>query len=101
VVTEQAVIEEAEKDQISGEHLQITVEANDRPGIVEEIANALSSQNTNIIKMETRCESASMAGYQMFQAYMLVELPVGYAVDQLEETLESVSDDLVVNVTVE
>jgi len=77
--------------------LEITVEANDRPGIVEEITAVLAKLNVNVEQMQTECVSASMAGYELFRADLAVSLPEGLKIDQLEASLENVSDDLVVS----
>lgn len=78
--------------------LQIHVEANDREGIVDEIATALSTHSINIIKIDTHCESASMAGFNLFKAELRVALPEKLNTDQLENILEQVSDDLMVSI---
>ena len=92
---------ESEADSETIEALQILVEANDRPGIVEEIATALADEDINIENMDTECESASMAGYNLFRAHMFLALPEGMSEDQLEQVLENVSDDLMVSVLVD
>ena len=76
----------------------IEVEANDREGIIEEITEKLSAQQVNVEHMETRCESAAMAGYDLFFATLHVRLPNAMNSERLEKLLESVSDDLMVNV---
>jgi len=81
--------------------MQIMVEANDRPGIVEEITTALADEDINIENMDTECESASMAGYNLFRAHMFLALPEGMTEEQLEGVLENVSDDLMVSVLVD
>lgn len=80
------------------ERVELVVEANDRPGIVEEIASALAAKNLNIEHMDTECVSASMAGYQMFIARLWLALPDKFTVEQLELVLENVSDDLIVTI---
>lgn len=92
---------EADVESDSFEALQILVEANDRPGIVEEIATALADEDINIENMDTECESASMAGYNLFRAHMFLALPEGMTEDQLEQIMENVSDDLMVSVLVD
>lgn len=87
---------EAEGDDI--EAVDLVVEANDRPGIVEEITSALAAVSVNVEQMETECESASMAGYQLFRAHLMVALPEGLGVGELEKVLEGVSDDLMVSI---
>ena len=85
----------------SFEAVQILVEANDRPGIVEEITTALADEDINIENMDTECESASMAGYNLFRAHMFLALPEQMSEEQLEGILEKVSDDLMVSVLVD
>ena len=83
------------------ESVDIVVEANDRTGIVEEIASALAQADVNVEQMITECESASMAGYELFRAQLRVALPESLSVEQLESVLENVSDDLMVSIVLE
>lgn len=76
--------------------LMIEVEANDRAGIVEEISTALANQAINVEKITTRCESASMAGYDLFKARLQVALKEGMTNEDLELILENISDDVMV-----
>jgi len=85
-------------DDIEVNGLQILVEANDRPGIVKEITEALATENVNVDNIDTEVESASMAGYQIFRAHMFLAMPDDLNEDDLEEVLESVSDDVMVSV---
>jgi len=85
-------------DDIEVNGLQILVEANDRPGIVKEITEALASENVNVDNIDTEVESASMAGYQIFRAHMFLAMPDDLSEDDLEEVLESVSDDVMVSI---
>jgi glycine cleavage system regulatory protein len=78
--------------------VELMVEANDRPGIVEEFASALADANVNVDQMETVCESASMAGYQLFIAHLMVALPDGFTIPQLEGVLEDISADVMVSI---
>ena len=79
--------------------ISISVEANDRPGIVEEISSALARADVNVVQIDTACESASMAGYALFKAQLLVTLPEEFTVEQLEAALENVSDDLMTSIS--
>ena len=99
VQNHQEIDEAAESD--SFEAVQILVEANDRAGIIEEIATALADEDVNIENMDSECESASMAGYNLFRAHMFLALPEGMTEEQLEGVLENVSDDLMVSVLVD
>ena len=78
--------------------VELMVEANDRQGIIEEISSALAAAQVNVEQMETLCESASMAGYDLFIAHLMVALPEGMNIQQLEDVLENVSDDLMVSI---
>lgn len=76
----------------------LKLEANDREGIIEEITTALASANINIVDLESRCESASMAGYNLFQAEIMVSLPASQTRQDLVDLLEHISDDVMVAV---
>ena len=78
--------------------IDIEVEANDRPGIVEEISTALANKSINVEKITTSCESASMAGYNLFKATLKVALRDNMTAEDLEAVLEDVSDDVMVTI---
>lgn len=82
----------------SSEPIKIEVEANDREGIVEELTALLAKNDVNVESFETCCESAAMAGYTIFKATLVVNLPQQLTPEQLERRLESLSDDLMVAV---
>jgi len=81
-----------------GKPAVIHLEANDRPGIIEEISSVLAENNINVEKLDSFCESASMAGYELFKAKIKVSLPKGIGVKKLESIVETVSDDLMVSI---
>ena len=85
-------------NQAQREVVELVLEANDRPGIVEEISSALAESDVNVEQLETVCESASMAGYQLFIGHLMVALPEGFSTQQLESVLENVSDDVMVSI---
>lgn len=85
-------------DDIEVNGLQILVEANDRPGIVKEIAEALTAENVNVDNIDTEIESASMAGYPIFRAHLFLAMPEDLSEDDLEDILEGVSDDVMVSI---
>lgn len=78
--------------------LEIVVEANDRPGIVKELADALAKENINIDNLDTEVESASMAGYGLFRAHLFLAMPDDISEADLEQILEQVSDDVMVSI---
>ena len=78
--------------------LCIDIIANDRPGIVNEIAALLSSNNVNLESLETYCASAPMSAGIMFHAQAHMQLPLALSQSTLMRLLESLSDDLMVEV---
>ena len=96
VTSQNTFLPAAEK--VQRETFELIIEANDRPGIVEEISSVLAASDVNVDQMETVCESASMAGYQLFIGHLMVALPEGFNTQQLESILESVSDDVMVSI---
>lgn len=80
------------------ETIQLKLDANDREGIIEEITTALAQANVNIVDLESACENASMAGYDMFTADLLVSLPDQHAQQDLVALLENISDDVMVSI---
>ena len=86
----------ADDGEVNG--LQILVEANDRPGIISEITEALAAENVNIDNIDTEVASASMAGYPIFRAHLFLAMPDDLSDGDLEEILEGVSDDVMVSI---
>lgn len=90
--------EQIEEDNAEINGLQIMVEANDRPGIIKEISEALAQENINVENIDTEVASASMAGYPLFRAHLFLAMPDDVSESDLESILESVSDDLMVSI---
>jgi glycine cleavage system regulatory protein len=76
----------------------LEIVANDRSGIVGEISSLLASHQVNLVSLETFCESAPMSAGMMFYAHAYTQLPEGMSESQLTQLLESLSDDLMVEV---
>ena len=87
-----------QENAFEGKPALVFLEANDRPGIIEEIASVFAENNINVEKLDSFCESASMAGYELFKAEIKVSLPKGIGIKKLESILETVSDDLMVSI---
>lgn len=80
-----------------GEHLGLTVVGNDRPGIVGELSSLLARLHVNVEELCTNCEDAPMSSEILFRATAKISLPVsGLNRDRLQDELESLSDDLMV-----
>ena len=76
----------------------LEIVANDRAGIVGEISALLAKNGVNLVSLETFCESAPMSADMMFHAQIFAQLPETMSEDQLTELLESLSDDLMVEI---
>jgi glycine cleavage system regulatory protein len=77
---------------------QMELVANDRPGIVHELTDAISRCGGNVEEWATELESAAMAGHPLFRASCRVSLPDAVGEEQLRRELETLSDDLSVEI---
>ena len=82
----------------SAQVIELTLVGNDRPGIISEISQVLTKLSINFEQLTTECVSAPMSGDFLFKAIASVTLPSGLAIDALKEGLESLADDLVVEI---
>lgn len=78
------------------EHYLLSVVGNDRPGIVGEISAILARHQVNVDELTTYTEQAPMSGELLFRISADIALPAGLALDALRQTLEQLSDDLMV-----
>lgn len=78
--------------------VRLTVIANDRPGIVQEVSRSIAAARGNVFELDTDCRSGAMAGHTMFKAEILVDLPEGVDPDALIASLHGLSDDIMVDV---
>lgn len=81
----------------SGQQLQLTITGNDRPGIVQQVSARVRALETNILKLNTRCQSAPNWGAPLFVAELTVALPAGLQPGDLQDALERLADDLMVD----
>lgn len=84
-----------------GRQLQLELVGNDRAGIVRDLARVLSQRKVNVEELETSCEAAPMAGGTLFRAHARVHVPDAVSLDELRTALESLADDLMVELTVD
>lgn len=71
----------------------------DRPGIVAEIAGVLADHGVNVEEWNTQTIAAPMSGEPLFQAHGRVRIPRSADLAELREDLETISHDLMVEVT--
>lgn len=73
----------------------------DRPGIVRDIAHALSSRRVNIEELESGVVSAPMSGEQLFRARARLRIPPNVSTEDIRGVLEALAQDLMVDLTFE
>ncbi|MGC4017661.1 MAG: ACT domain-containing protein [Luteolibacter sp.] len=78
--------------------VSLDVVGNDRPGIVRQLAAAISGAGGNVEELVTGLESAAMSGHPIFRASGTVALPEGAAVEAIVTAIEKLGPDLSVEV---
>ncbi|GAB4245946.1 MAG: glycine cleavage system protein R [Acidobacteriota bacterium] len=81
--------------------LNLRVVGQDRPGIVNRISQTLARRQVNIQELETRYSTAPMAGHELFEARMRLEVPAGLDLDELRRELEGIANDLMVDLSLD
>lgn len=76
--------------------IRLELVGNDRPGIVRDITRLLSSQGVNLESLNTEVVPAPMSGELLFQAQAVLGVPQSLPLEQLQALLESLADDLMV-----
>ncbi|AVE05826.1 glycine cleavage system protein R [Pseudomonas palleroniana] len=74
----------------------MTLVGNDRSGIVREITALLSRQGVNLESLSTDVRPAPMSGDPLFTAEALLQVPSTLSLDTLQASLETLADDLMV-----
>lgn len=82
----------------ASERYTLRVVGQDHEGIVRDLSHALSRHGVNVEELSTGCESAPMTGESLFRATAQLCLPTGLSVDALREDLESLGDDMMIEV---
>jgi glycine cleavage system regulatory protein len=78
--------------------VSLSLVGSDRPGIVREISRILASKQVNVIDFHSETSGAPMTGGRIFQAAILVRLPEGCPLQELQQELEKIAADLMVDV---
>jgi glycine cleavage system regulatory protein len=78
--------------------LRFDVVANDRPGIVQQLASAIVRTGGNVEELTSNLESAPHAGHPVFRATGSVTVPADFENETLIVALEALSPDLSVSV---
>lgn len=76
--------------------IRLELVGNDRPGIVRDITRLLSSHGVNVESLNTEVVPAPMSGELLFQAQALLGVPQSLTLEHLQAQLETLADDLMV-----
>jgi len=77
---------------------KISIVGNDRPGIVKDVAQALSGLAVNVIELNTQFESAAMTAEPLFKTKARVHIPETIDFDDVRDALEQLSNELMVEI---
>lgn len=85
-----------EEPTVAWQEIRLELVGNDRPGIVRDITRLLSSHGVNLESLNTEVLPAPMSGELLFRAEALLAVPQSLALEQLQGHLETLADDLMV-----
>ncbi len=95
----QISIEKADQTQATpSKMLNIALLGQDRPGIIRDITEQLARLNVNIEELESQIKEASMSGGTLFCAQLKLGLPDDVTSDAVQDSLESMSDQFMVDI---
>mgnify|MGYP000252624739 FL=1 len=89
------VVEEPNEPQ---QKVQIEITGNDKTGIVQELTQILNQFNLNIVKFDSYLETAPNWGGSLFKAKALISIAADFDLEKLQESLESIANDLMVDI---
>jgi glycine cleavage system regulatory protein len=81
---------------VSWKPILLDLVGNDRPGIVRDITRLLAEHGVNVESLTTEVAPAPMSSEPLFHAEALLAVPQGLALDVLQNHLETLADDLMV-----
>ncbi len=90
---------DSDADARSGERLSLHLVGQDHPGIVHQVARVLARHNVSIDQLQTETAQAPQGGH-VFRADAVLDLPVGLDVDVLVTDLETIAQDLMIDLDV-
>jgi glycine cleavage system regulatory protein len=100
----EAVVKEppqAEPPQVILSSGEVSILGMDRPGIVKEISTALAALNINVEEFHSLVEAAPMSSQPLFKADLAIGIPATVNLEQLSEKLDTISEKLDIECTLE
>jgi glycine cleavage system regulatory protein len=96
----QVVLEQADEPVVrESQRLNLELLGADHPGIVTEISAALAARGVGIEELTTGLRETPMAGGLLFEAHAVIDLPPSINPDSLRQLLESLADELMVDIS--
>lgn len=86
-------------NQVQALQRRITILGNDRPGIVNEVAQALATHHINVDELNSHVGSAPMSGEALFEAEVLISVPETVSLDDLIDELDAIANELTVDIS--
>ncbi|MCF7201058.1 glycine cleavage system protein R [Pseudomonas oligotrophica] len=83
------------------QQIRLELVGNDRPGIVRDITRLLAEHGVNLERLDTDVLPAPMSSELLFHANARLAVPPGQALDQLQQRLETLADDLMVELSLQ
>jgi glycine cleavage system regulatory protein len=80
--------------------IQLSLTANDRPGIIRDVTKILSEQHCNVEELETEVVPAPMSNEPMFKARATLRAPATTSLADLRAKLEALGSELMLDLTV-
>jgi len=84
---------------VPGERFQLALTGADRPGIVRDVARVLAERGINVEELESSVSSAAMSGEPLFTARAVLRMPPQLKLADVRSGLESLSSELMVDLT--
>jgi glycine cleavage system regulatory protein len=78
--------------------VSLEITGHDRPGIVHEVSSLCSGLGGNLLHLKTNLVSGSMSGEALFIASAQLQVGANTCLDTVKTALESLSDDLMVDI---
>jgi len=78
--------------------LNLDLLGQDRPGIIQDITEQLAKLNVNIEELESQVKEASMSGGTLFCAQLKLGLPESVSPEEVQDSLESMSDQFMIDI---
>jgi glycine cleavage system regulatory protein len=79
--------------------IELDLVGNDRPGIVRDITRLLAGLGVNLERLSSDIAPAPMSGEMLFHASALLAVPLTLSQDSLQQALETLADDLMVELS--